>query len=127
MTHKLFVFVLMVVSVFALASKAKAEERTIVIPEDNTPFTVSEDAVVRLTGEGIAGAKIKAEVDGPAKIIVENALRWVAKGHNKIGSGNKEFEVKPTGKGKITVTITSTSPIPNQKPTITKYEFEVKK
>jgi hypothetical protein len=127
MTHKMSLFVFLVVSLIALASTAKAAERTIVIPEDNTAFTVSEDAIVRLTGEGIAGAKIKASIEGPAKIIAENTLRWVVKGHDKIGSGNKEFEVKPTGKGKITVTITSISPIPNQKPTIIKYEFEVKK
>lgn len=126
MSHTLIRFVFALVSVFALISAARAEERTVVIPEDNTPFTVSEDVVVRLTGQGIAGAKIKAELQGPAKIVAENALRWIAKGHSKVGSGNKEFEIKPTGKGKVTVTITSTSPIPDQKPTVTKYEFDVK-
>ena len=55
-----------------------------------------------------------------ARTLAEMALRWVAKGHFRVGSGNKEFEVKPTGKGKVVVTITSTSPIPDQKSTIPK-------
>lgn len=125
MSHSLYRFVFTLVSVFALVSAANAQERTVVIPEDNTPFSVSEEAVVRLTGQGIAGATITAEVKGPARIIAENALRWIAKGKGKVGSGNKEFEVTPTGKGKVTVTITSTSPISRQKPTVTKYEFDV--
>jgi hypothetical protein len=82
--------------------------------------------VVRLTGEGIAGSTITAQVQGPAKIVAENALMWITRGHQRIGSGNKEFEVKPTGKGNVTVTITSTSPIPSQKPTVTVYQFDVK-
>jgi hypothetical protein len=126
MSHAMNRFVFALVSVFAMTSLAMAEERTVVIPEDDTPFTVSEDVVIRLTGQGIAGATITAQVEGPAKVIAQNALRWVMKGHNKIGSGNKEFEVKPTGKGNVLVTITSTSPIPGQKSTVTKYQFEVK-
>jgi hypothetical protein len=118
-------FVFALGSVLLLASVVTAGERTVVIAEDDAPFTVSEDVVVRLTGQGIAGATITAEVQGPAKLVAENVLRWVAKGHNRIGSGNKEFEVKPTGKGNVLVTITSTSPIPGQKPTVTKYQFDV--
>ena len=101
-------------------------ERTVVIPDDDAPFTVSEDVVIRLTGQGIAGATITAQVEGPAELIAQNALQWITKGHSKIGSGNKEFEVKPTGTGSVLVTITSTSPIPGQNPTVTKYQFDVK-
>lgn len=118
-------FVFGFVSTLLLASVVSAGERTVVIVEDDAPFTVSDDVIVRLTGEGIAGAKITADVQGPAKVIAETAIRWVAKGHFRVGSGNKEFEVKPTGKGKVVVTITSTSPIPDEKPTITKYQFTV--
>ena len=125
MSHAVVRFVFGLVSVLLLTSVVAAAERTVVVVEDNTPFTVSDDAVVRLTGEGIAGAQITAQVQGPAKLVAENALRWAAKGHYRIGSGNKEFEIKPTGKGKVMVTITSTSPIPNQKPTVTKYQFDV--
>lgn len=126
MSHTMYRFVFALVSILAVTSSVMADDRTVVIPEDDAPFTVSEDVVVRLTGEGIAGATITTEVEGPAKVIAQNALRWIRKGHGKVGSGNKEFEVKPTGKGNVSVTITSTSPIPNQKPTVTKYQFEVK-
>jgi hypothetical protein len=40
--------VLVVVALGACAA-AQAEERVIVIPRDNTPFTVAEDEVVRLS------------------------------------------------------------------------------
>lgn len=110
MSHTMYRFVFALVSIFAVTSLVMAEERTVVIPEDDAPFTVSEDMVIRLTGQGIAGATITAKVQDPAKIVAENSLRWVTKGRNRIGSGNKEFEVKPTGKGNVLVTITSTSP-----------------
>ena len=126
MSHAVVRLVFALVSVLVLASVVRADERVVVVPEDNSPFTVDNDAVVRLTGQGIAGAKITAEVQGPAKVIAENVLRWVVKGHNKIGLGNREFEIKPTGKGTVTATITSTPPIPGQEPTVTLYQFEVK-
>jgi hypothetical protein len=46
-------------------------------------------------------------------------------GHPLIGLGNKEFEIKPTGRGKVKVTITSTPPIPGEKPTVETYQFDV--
>lgn len=126
MSHAAVRVVVGLVSVLVLASVASADQRMVVIAENDTPFTVSDDVIVRLTGEGIAGAKITVQVQGPAKLVAENALRWASKGHYRIGSGNREFEVKPTGKGKVVVTVTSTSPIPNQTPSVTKYQFEVK-
>lgn len=125
MSHAAVRFVFGLVSVLLLTSVVTAGERTVVIVQDDSAFTVSDNVVVRLIGEGIAGAKITAQVQGPAKLVAENSLRWVAKGHYRLGSGNKEFEIAPTGKGKVTVMITSTSPIPNQKPTVTKYQFNV--
>jgi hypothetical protein len=121
------VFVNLVFAVVALAAcaAAQAEERVIVIPRDNAPFTVAEDEVVRLTGKGIAGAKIAAAVEGPAKVIAENAITERVKGKPILGPGNREFEIKPTGKGTVKVTITSTPPT-GDKPAVSNYEFEVK-
>jgi hypothetical protein len=104
-----------------------AKERSIIVPQDDTPFTnVAKTDIVRLTGKGIAGAKITAKVDGPAKIIYANLISERANGSPLIGPGNKEFEIKPTGKGKVTVTITSTGPQGDAKPVVTKYAFDVK-
>jgi len=103
-----------------------AKERSIVVPQDDKPFTVTKTEIVRLTGKGIAGAKITAKVDGPAKIIYANLISERANGSPLVGPGNKEFEIKPTGKGKVNVTITSTGPQGDAKPVVTKYEFDVK-
>ena len=116
--------VFVVVALAAVAS-AQAEERVVVIPRDTTPFTVGEDEVVRLTGKGIAGAKIVAAVEGPAKVMAENAITERVKGKPIVGPGNREFEIRPTGKGTVKVTITSTPPT-GDKPTVTRYKFEVK-
>ena len=104
----------------------QTQERTIVVPRDNTPFTVTKSDTVRLTGKGIAGTSITAKVDGPAKVVYANAILERSGGHPLVGPGNKEFEIKPTGKGKVTVTITSTGPQPDAKPVVTKYEFDVR-
>jgi len=109
--------------------KAKARrsaKRTVVIPDDTTPFEVQRRFVVRLTGKGIAGAKIVANVQGPARIAAENAIRRVRNGKYMVGPGDKEFDIRPSGKGKVTVTITSTPPQPDAKPTVTTYQFDVR-
>lgn len=103
-----------------------AAERTVIVPTDDKPFTVEKDDIVRLTGKGIAGAKIEAKVTGPVKLEAESTLRELVNGRPSIGSQVKEFDLKPTGKGKATVTITVTPPQPDTKPTVTKFEFEVK-
>jgi hypothetical protein len=109
-----------------LSAEAKAVKRDVVVPGDTSPFSVQKDQVVRITGEGIAGAKITAKVFGPATILAENSIRPVRGGHPVIGPGNREFEIRPTGKGKVKVTITSTPPQPDAKPTVTDYQFTVK-
>ena len=106
---------------------SQAQERSIVVPRDDTPFSVTKSETVRLTGKGIAGAAITAKVDGPAKLIYANAISERSGGHPLVGPGNKEFEIKPTGRGKVTVTITSKGPQPDAKPVVTKYEFDVAK
>ncbi len=122
--NRVYVRLVLVVVALAACSVAQAEERVVVIPRDNTPFTVAEDEVVRLTGKGIAGAKIVAAVEGPAKVVAENAITERVKGKPIVGPGNREFEIKPTGKGTVKVTITSTPPT-GDKPAVSQYEFEV--
>ena len=81
---------------------------------------------MRLTGKGIAGSKIEVKVDGPAKVETTSIVRQVENGHPVIGNTVKEFDLKPTDKGKVTVTITVTPPQPDATPKVTKIEFEVK-
>ena len=124
---KRFVFALgLVVVLLTLASTAMAGERSVVVPMDNTPFTVMQKDFVRLTGEAISGGNIKAEIDGPARIESENIVTERVEGHMPIGMLKKEFEIKPTGKGTVKVTLITTSPIPNTKPKKTTYKFKVK-
>lgn len=103
-----------------------AAERTVVVAKGEKAFVVEKNETVRLTGNGIAGAKIEAKVDGPAKVESTSVLRELVDGKAIIGSQVKEFDLKPTGAGKVTVTITVTSPIPGTKPEVTKFQFEVK-
>ena len=49
-------------TLLATCVAARASERSVVVPEDNTPFTVSQDDVVRLTGHGISGGTITISV-----------------------------------------------------------------
>jgi guanyl-specific ribonuclease Sa len=69
-------------------------ERSVVVPEDNTPFKVEERDTVRLTGKGIAGAKFQIKVDGPARLAAINQIFPRRDGHPLIGLGNKEFEIR---------------------------------
>ena len=124
---KRFVFALgLVVVLLTLASAARAGERWVVVPLDDTPFTVRQNDFVRLAGETISGGNIKAEIDGPARIEFENIVTDLVEGRVLIGMLKKEFEIKPTGKGTVKVTLTMTSPIPNTKPKKAMYEFKVK-
>lgn len=111
-------------AIASMGSLAVAEERVVVIPNDSTPFNVRQDEFVRITGRGIAGTKIVAAIDGPAKVVAENMVSVRAKGKALVGPGNREFEIQPTGKGAVKVTITTTPPT-GEKPTATEYEFTV--
>lgn len=105
---------------------ALAADRTVIVPTDNKPFTVEKADIVRLTGKGIAGAKIEAKIEGPAKVVNENSVFQKVGGKNLIGNQIKEFEIQPSDTGKVTVTITVTPPQPDAKATKTTYQFEVK-
>ena len=108
-----------------LAADANKKERDVVVPVDTVPFSVQASQIVRLTGEGIAGAAITAQITGPATILAENKIASVKNGKPVIGPGNREFEIKPTGKGVVKVKITSAPPT-GAKPTVTSYQFQVK-
>ena len=105
---------------------ALADERTVIVPKDDKPFTLTKDDLVRLTGKGIAGSKIEIKVDGPAKVEATSNVRELVKGRPIIGNSVTEFDLKPTGTGKVTATITVTPPQPDAKAKVTKVEFDVK-
>ncbi len=106
--------------------EGKVSNRTVIVPQDNTPFKVQMDQRVRITGEGIAGSKLVADVDGPAKIVAENSILTMKGGHLLIGMAKVEYEIKPTGQGTVKVKITSTPPQSNVESTVKTYTFEVK-
>lgn len=109
------------VTLFALCATAA----DIVDVEGGKPATVGMDDVVRITGTGIAGAEISAQVAGAGKLDATNNVRKIKDGQPVIGSSIKEFMIKPTKKGTIEVTVTVTNPTA-AKPMQTKYQIEVK-
>ena len=109
-----------------ICGRALADERTVIVPTDNQPFTVEKTDIVRLTGKGIAGSKIEAMVRGPAKVEATSIVRQMTNGQPLLGGMVKEFDLKLTDTGKVTVTITVTPPQPGAKPKVTRFQFEVK-
>jgi hypothetical protein len=103
--------------------RAEEKSATVVVPLDKEPFKVRETDLIRVTGEGPAGSKIAAKVEGPAKITSTDTVYRRKNGRPVIGVAIKEFVLQPTGKGKVTVNITVTRPI--AEPEETKYVFEV--
>jgi hypothetical protein len=99
----------------------------VVVPLDSKPFTVDQTNVVRLLGKGIAGSKVTAKVvSGKAKIASTNSIFERKGGSPVIGNTIREFNIRPTGKGKVKVRVSVTSPIPGSAPEVTNYEFTVK-
>jgi hypothetical protein len=115
------------VPVLAIAGVVQAAEKaaTVVVPLDDKPFKVGEKDTVRLTGKGIAGSRIEADVEGPAKVTATQSVSERKNGNALLGSDVKEFLIKPSGKGKVKVTVTVKPPQPDAKPKVTEYEFEV--
>ena len=97
---------------------------TVVVPQDGNPFAVERQQMVRFSQDAIAGAKIVANVDGPAEVVAENSLLNVKNGHVLIGMENVEFVIRPTGPGKVKVQISST--FLQNEPVVADYEFVVK-
>jgi hypothetical protein len=109
-----------------VCSAAFAEQRTVIVPKDDKPFTVAQSDLVRLTGRGIAGAKIGIDVDGAAKVATTSIIREVKNGGPLIGALVKEFQLQPTGPGNVKATITVTPPQPGAQPKTSVYAFKVK-
>jgi len=99
--------------------------QTVVVPRDEKPFKVRPTDLVRLTGQGIAGARITASIDGPARLATTYRVYARANGMPLIGTNVTEFEIKPTGTGKVTVTIVVKPPQPDAESRQTVYTFEV--
>ena len=112
-------------AVVLFAGSVFAADRKIVVPENDKPFKAKQTDIVRIEGTTPSGGTVEAKVDGPAKIENTNTITKKAGDNNVIGALIKEFEIKPSGKGKVTVTITTTGPgRPTDKNTTT-YEFNV--
>lgn len=110
---------------WSMAGGAWADDRHVVVPTDDQPFTVQSTDVVRLSARGISGSRISAKVEGPAKVDLTSIVTSVTGGRSPIGSQLKEFDLKPTGHGKVTVVLVVTPPQPDAKPVQTKYVFTV--
>ena len=105
-------------------ASGKPAERTVIVPKDTTRIKIRQEHHVRLTGRGIDGAKVEARVSGPARVVAEGKVIETFLGEPEIGRGNREFEIAPTGTGKVTVTITVQNPV-GLSPPDEVYKFEV--
>jgi hypothetical protein len=104
----------------------RADERTVIVPRDDKPFTVAKSDIVRLTARGISGSRINVSGDGPAKVDATSNVHELINGHALIGNQTKEYDLQATGTGKVTVTITVTPPQPKATQRVTKYHFELR-
>src|SRR5436853_331317 len=109
----------------AKTAESKTYHHTVVVPEDHRPFTVGQKDVIRLTGTVPSGGTIEARHTGKVRLVAENTITRVKNGGIIIGVFVKEFDYRPTGKGKVRVTITTKGPVPGSSPVETVYEFDV--
>src|SRR5436309_11940687 len=116
----------LIVALAGMSGLARADERKVIVPTDDQPFSAEKRGIVRLTGRGIAGSKIEATIQGPAKIETTSIVRQLSNGQYPLGGLVKEFDLKLTDTGKVTVTIIVTPPQPGAKPKVTRIQFEVK-
>jgi hypothetical protein len=124
----LFAWVAVIGSIgLLLAFPPEVIAQSIVTPLDGEPFTISgKDELVRVAGTGIAGSRIEAKVTGPAEVSASHVIRWVARGKFQRGLTLKEFDIKPTGTGKVSVTVTVTPPQKDAVKKVATYQFTVK-
>jgi hypothetical protein len=113
----------MVAFSLALAGAAVAAEKTVIVPVGNK-VEVSEKDTIRIPVKGIAGTKIEVTVTGDAKVESETNVVERAGGRPVIGNTIKEFEIKPTGKGKATIKVSVTPPTGGA--TVKEIEVEIK-
>jgi hypothetical protein len=114
-----------VLAIVGCQAVCPAAERTIIVPRGTKPFTVKQDAIVRFTVSGSAGSQISASLDGPAKIEAENKIVELTDSRPGVGTTTMEFEVKPSGKGKVKLDVTITPPQPGADSIIKHFVFTV--
>jgi hypothetical protein len=114
-----------VVAIVGCQAICPAAEQTIVVPTGSKPFTVKQDVIVRFTASGIAGSQISANLEGPAKLEAENKIVDLIDGRPNPGMIVREFEVKPSGKGKVKLDVTITPPQPGSDSIIKHFVFTV--
>ncbi len=114
----------------ALDSVAKGDEKEVIVPYNYKKTEVSEKDTVRISAKAPEGSKIQVDVTGPAMLETTYVVIQKEGAAPVAGATVKEFEIKPTGKGKVTVKVTT---IARQnggpsvlKSTVEKYEIEVK-
>ncbi len=93
--------------------------------DETKSIEIEEIDTVRAIGHGIAGAKITAKMNGPAKVALVNAVSDRVKERKSIGSGDVEYTVNPTGKGNVEPEVASVPPNGGSS-SVTKFEFEAK-
>jgi hypothetical protein len=106
------------------AAPSKTPEKSVVVPDGEEPFRVEANELVRIVSGGIAGTEVTAEVKGPAKLTRKGSVRRLIGGRQAFGASETEFEIEPTGKGKVTVVVTAKSPTSSSPETKT-YVFAV--
>ena len=97
--------------------------RNVVEIEGDAPVKIQRDEVVRICPGGIAGARSRIKIDGPA-VATEQHVRRVTDGHLLCGPSGLEYELTPTGVGPIEVEVTVTNPT-SPTPEIKTYQIEV--
>lgn len=117
---------LLTLAVAGICGVAIAQERTVVVPRGNKPFSVQKHVMVRIPVKSISGSRIEIKVDGAAKLDATNNIRELVNGMPVIGNTVKEFVLRPIEKGQVIVTITITPPQPTAKAEVRKIQFEVK-
>lgn len=108
----------------AFEEKAQAEVQ-VVEPSGSDSFKIARDEVVRIPSGGIAGAKESVTITGPAKLTRKSRVRRIVDGQPIVGSSGAEFEITPTGRGKVVVKVKVVNPTDPENPEVTEYNFQV--
>jgi hypothetical protein len=114
-----------ILAILAGQAAGLASEQTIIVPRGTKPFNVKQDAIVRFTVTAATGSHISANLEGPAKIEAENNIVDLLDGRPSLGAITKEFDVKPSGKGKVKLDVTITPREPGSDSTIKHFVFTV--
>ena len=114
-----------VLAILSVQPTGLVAERTVIVPRGSKPFSAKQDVIVRFTVSAVAGSQISATLGGPAKIETESNIVEQSDGRPRPGAIVKEFEVKPSGKGKVTLDVTITPREPGSDSIIKHFAFTV--